>query len=177
MHVGRGELTEKEMRFAQHRAMGLSAAKSYLASGYAPTDMRQAATRGYTVEKRQRVKDYIQELKDLHKKNILLTMDEKRAALASIVRAKPSELDENSIAASVSIDGSGKRAISGPKTADKLKAIELDSRLSGELNDEQKNQVMINLVNERLEIPGLTLETEDVPALASESLNPAGESV
>jgi len=76
--------------------------------------------------------------------------------LADVARAKPQDITEESPIASLSVDGEGNRSLQGPKIGDKLKAIELDSRLSGELsNDEQKNQVLIQLVNDRLEIPSI----------------------
>jgi hypothetical protein len=52
------------------------------------------------------------------------------------------------------VDGEGRRTLQGPRVSDKLKAIELDMRAAGELNDdENKTNIAIQLVSERLSIP------------------------
>jgi hypothetical protein len=85
-----------------------------------------------------------------------MSIAEKRSLMAEIARCKPSDITEDSPVASISIDGEGNRSIQGPKVSDKLKAIELDARISGELSQENdsRTQIAIQLINDRLEIPG-----------------------
>jgi hypothetical protein len=84
-----------------------------------------------------------------------MSIAEKRSLMAEIARSKPSDITEDSPVASISIDGEGNRSIQGPKVSDKLKAIELDARISGELTQENdsRTQIAIQLINDRLEIP------------------------
>jgi hypothetical protein len=54
----------------------------------------------------------------------------------------------------LSVDAEGKRTIQGPKVSEKIKAIEVDARIAGELSDDNgKVNVAIQLVNERLSVP------------------------
>ncbi len=131
-------------------------AKAYEAAGYAATHGKYAAIRGAKIENRPHVQQYMAELRESVWVQNAMSIAEKRSLLADVARAKPQDITEESPIASLSIDGEGNRSLQGPKIGDKLKAIELDSRLSGELsNDEQKNQVLIQLVNDRLEIPSM----------------------
>lgn len=73
--------------------------------------------------------------------------------LADLARSKPSDISEDSQFASIVIDAEGNRSISGPKIGDKLKAIELDAKIAGELREsDDKNQVLIQLIDDRLSI-------------------------
>jgi phage terminase small subunit len=151
-----GELTEGEKRYCMERVRGKSLAKAYEAAGYAVTHSKYAAIRGAKIENRPHVQKYMEELKESVWVQNAMSIAEKRSLLADVARAKPADITEESPIASLSVDGEGNRSLQGPKVGDKLKAIELDSRLSGELSgDDSKNQVLIQLVNDRLEIPSL----------------------
>jgi len=157
-----GELSEGEKRYCMERVRGKSLAKSYEAAGYAVTHSKYAAIRGAKIENRPHVQKYMAELRESVWVQNAMSIAEKRSLLAEVARAKPEEINEESPIASLSVDGEGNRSIQGPKVSDKLKAIELDSRLSGELSGEDnKNQVLIQLVNDRLEIPTIDLENSN----------------
>jgi hypothetical protein len=165
------ELTERERLYAQARATGMSMAKSYHAAGYAKLKTKHAQAKGALIEKRPRVQAYLEQIRELHLRNAQMTLVERRTALASIVRATPNDINAESALASVSVDGDGKMTLAGPKVSDKLKAIELDSRLAGDLQGEdQSNQVLIQLVNERLDAPDLTIPANALEASAVRSL-------
>jgi uncharacterized OsmC-like protein len=81
-------------------------------------------------------------------------VEEKRSLLADIARAKPQDVDEEKHFVSLSVDAEGKRTLQGPKVSEKIKAIEVDARIAGELSDDNgKVNVAIQLVNERLSVP------------------------
>ena len=111
--------------------------------------------KGSAIAARPNCAKYISELKEAEWLSNVMTIAEKRSLMAQIARAKPQDINEESPVASISIDGEGKRSIQGPKVSDKLKAIELDARISGELSQENdsRTQIAIQLVNDRLEIP------------------------
>lgn len=164
-----GELTENEKRYCMERVRGKSMGKAYEASGYAPTHRKYAAIRGAKIENRPHVQQYMATLRESVWVQNAMTIAEKRSLLADVARAKPQDISEESPIASISVDAEGNRSLQGPKVGDKLKAIELDARLSGELiHDDGKNQMLIQLVNERLEIPSLeipSVEMEEVKAI------------
>lgn len=147
------DLTERQKKYALNRVMGMSLSKSYYAAQYQPTTTKIASVRGARIEKIPHVKAYMEDLRRSEFLKNVLTIEEKRSLLADVARIKGSEITEDSPFASVSIDADGKKTIQGPKISDKLKAIELDARIAGELREsDDKNQVLIQLVNDRLSI-------------------------
>jgi hypothetical protein len=147
------QLTEKQKKYAMNRVMGMSLSKSYYGANYETTNTKRAAIRAARIEKLPHVKKYIEELRKTEWARNVLSLEEKRSLLADLARIKPSGLNEDSPLASISIDAEGNRSIQGPKISDKLKAIELDAKIAGELREsDDKNQVLIQLVNDRLSL-------------------------
>ena len=146
-------LTERQKKYAMNRAMGMSLSKSYYGANYETTTTKKASVRGARIEKLPHVKKYIEELRKSEWLQNVMSLEEKRSLLAEVARIKPSEITEDSPMASISIDAEGNRSIQGPKISDKLKAIELDAKIAGELREsDDKNQVLIQLVNDRLSL-------------------------
>ncbi len=88
------------------------------------------------------------------KTTTVLSLGEKRAFLAGVVRAAPKDDSEESIYCQSQMSKMGPY-VSGPSVSDKLKAIELDAKLAGELSGEDPNK-------ER----DVTPETKDAEAIA-----------
>jgi hypothetical protein len=149
------ELTPYETAFARNLVAGMSYAKAYNESGYKPSGCpRYSYLRGKKISERPRVQQYMQTLRESAWANNVMSILEKRSMLAELVRAKPNEIDETKSYVALSVDGEGRRTLQGPRVSDKLKAIELDMRAAGELNDdENKTNIAIQLVSERLSIP------------------------
>ena len=149
------ELTPYETAFARNLVSGLSYAKAYNASGYKTTgNHKYAYLRGKKIANRPHVQAYMETLRQSAWVNSVMSFEEKRQLLAQIARAKPKDVDETKPFVSLSVDGEGRRTLQGPKVTDKLKAIELDMRASGELGDDKdQTNIAIQLVSERLAIP------------------------
>ena len=149
------DLTPKEREFCKFLATGIPVYRAFFQAGYKATTNKYASMKGSAIAARPNCAKYISELKESQWLSTVMSMAEKRALMAEIARAKPSDITEDSLVASISIDGEGNRSIQGPKVSDKLKAIELDARISGELSQENdsRTQIAIQLVNDRLEIP------------------------
>lgn len=150
------DLTPKEREFCKFLATGVPVYKAFFQAGYKATNNKYASMKGSAISSRPNCAKYIAELKDANWLSNVMSIAEKRSLMAEIARSKPSDITEDSPVASVSIDGEGNRSIQGPKISDKLKAIELDARISGELSQENdsRTQIAIQLINDRLEIPG-----------------------
>ena len=147
------DLTEKQKNYALNRVRGMSLSQSYLKAGYTQIENKYASIRGAKIEQRPHVKEYIKHLRESEWVQNVLTIAEKRSMLADLARVKPNEVTEESQFASISIDAEGNRSIQGPKISDKLKAIELDAKIAGELREsDDKNQVLIQLIDDRLTI-------------------------
>ena len=149
------ELTPWETAFARNLVSGMSYAKAYNSSGYKlTTNHKYGYLKGRAIAARPHVKAYMETLRKSAWENSVMTFEEKRQLLAQIARAKPKDVDETKPFVSLSVDGEGRRTLQGPKVTDKLKAIELDMRASGELGDDKdQTNIAIQLVSERLSIP------------------------
>ena len=149
------DLTPKEREFCRFVSTGMPVYKAFFQAGYKATNNKYASQKGSAISARPNCAKYIAELRDANWLSNVMSIAEKRSLMAEIARAKPSDINEDSSVASISIDGDGNRSIQGPKVSDKLKAIELDARISGELSQENdsRTQIAIQLVNDRLEIP------------------------
>jgi len=155
-----GKLTAMETAFARNLAMGMSYAKAHEMAGYKPCkNAKIAYGKGKAIAERPEVKSYLDSLRKATWVQNFLSVEEKRSLLADIARAKPQDIDEEKHFVSLSVDAEGKRTLAGPKVSEKIKAIEVDARIAGELSDDNgKVNVAIQLVNERLSVP---LENEE----------------
>jgi hypothetical protein len=149
------DLTPKEREFCRFLVSGVPVYRAFFQAGYKATTNKYASMKGSAISARPNCAKYIAELKESQWLSSVMSIAEKRALMAEIARSKPQDITEESSIASISIDGDGKRSIQGPKVSDKLKAIELDARISGELSQENdsRTQIAIQLINDRLEIP------------------------
>lgn len=154
------DLTPKEREFCRFLATGIPVYKAFFQAGYKATTNKYASMKGSAISARPNCAKYIAELKEANWLSSVMSIAEKRALMAEIARAKPQDINEESAVASISIDGDGNRSLQGPKVSDKLKAIELDARISGELSQENdsRTQIAIQLINDRLEIPSLEVK-------------------
>ena len=154
------DLTPKEREFCRNLVTGMPVYRAFFTAGYKATTNKYASMKGSAIAARPNCAKYISELKEAEWLSNVMTIAEKRSLMAQIARAKPQDINEESSVASISIDGDGNRSIQGPKVSDKLKAIELDARISGELAQENdsRTQVAIQLINDRLEIPSLEVK-------------------
>jgi phage terminase small subunit len=150
-----GKLTDLETKFARNLAMGMSYAKAHELAGYKPCrNAKIAYGKGKAVAEREEVKAYLDSLRKATWVQNFLSVEEKRSLLADIARAKPQDITEEQSFVSLSVDADGKRTIQGPKVSEKIKAIEVDARIAGELSDDNgKVNVAIQLINERLSVP------------------------
>ena len=115
---------------------------------------RQAMASMYAsaLMKRQHIQEYIQELKERLAEKALqqrfLSLEEKRAYLAKVVRTPIGEVDaDHPIAQELKITPEG-RSIKMPN---KLQALEIDSRLMGEFQDSVRldiSEKVLNLVGD-----------------------------
>lgn len=152
-------LTEKELAFARNICTGMPVCKAFFLAGYKATNNKYASLKGSAIKAKPHVNKYIKEIQESQWLNNVMSIAERRAKLAEMVRATPADITEESPIASVTIDAEGNKTLAGPKVSDKIKAIEVDSRLAGDLTaDDNKNQVLIQLVNERLEMPSVAEE-------------------
>lgn len=140
------ELSPRQLRFCHFYSTGMPPQQSYLEAGYKTSDAAVSACR---MLRRPQVKRYLKELREAAFLANVLSLGEKRSFLADVVRTPIGKIDVNHpLAQSVRYhDGE----IVEIKMADKLKAAELDAKLSGELSENGVSiNVGLNLVNERL---------------------------
>jgi hypothetical protein len=158
-------LNPRQKQFARGLFEGISASKSY-ANAYA-----KGATNNYTeraaakLRTDPRIQAYMDALDEKLDSASLLTVQEKREKLATIVRADLHQVDETHPAAkkvtrSESESGSSETI----EAYDKLKAIELDSKLAGHLTPE-KHQHEINPTEDLANLIA-GIRTENAPATA-----------
>jgi phage terminase small subunit len=124
---------------------GLSIAESVRRAGYSTTSgkLEDLSSYGCKLLRQDRVKAYVQKLKEKAFKQDVLSFSEKRAFLARAVRASVDQVGASSdLAQEVSeeVDASGnvKRKI---KVIDKLRALELDNKMSGDNFADRSPQV------------------------------------
>lgn len=134
-------ILNREMAYVRnHYIKGMPKYRAYREAGYMASTMTAAWQGARQVEKRPRVQAYIKQVQEklalkeqAEVDNEFLTFEEKRKYLAKIVRtpiARVDEFDEIVSEVKESVDGS--KTIKMP---DKLKALELDSRLTGDFKD------------------------------------------
>jgi hypothetical protein len=126
--------------------------RAYREAGYTANTQCAAWSGARQLESRQRVKEYIKQVQEFlfiqeqHAlENEFLTFDEKRKFLAKVVRTPVGKVDEfDDITSEVKVDQHGAKTI---KTPDKLKALELDTRLTGEFKDQLALSISDKVLN------------------------------
>jgi len=127
----------KHEAFACKVATGMQLGPAYRAV-YGKKGTDQNACRLSKIEK---VAARIKELQGKAEAKTLLTIQERRAFLADVVRVKVGDVDEKSpLAQSVEYGLNGSRKI---KVPDKIKALELDAKMAGELVEKQETTHVI----------------------------------
>jgi phage terminase small subunit len=115
---------------------GLSIAESVRRAGYSTTSgkLEDLSSYGCKLLRQDRVKAYVQRLKEKAFKQDALTFAEKRAFLARAVRTSVDQVGASSdlaqeVVEEVDQEGRVKRKV---KVVDKLRALELDNKMSGD---------------------------------------------
>jgi hypothetical protein len=126
----------KHEAFACKVAAGQQLGPAYRAV-YGKKGTDQNACRLSKIEK---VAARVKELQGKAEVKTLLTIQERRQFLADVVRVKVGEVDERSpLAQSVEYGKDGKKI----RVPDKIKALELDAKMAGELIDKQETTHVI----------------------------------
>jgi len=136
-------LTLRQIAYCNARAEGLPKSASYLKAGFSAPNTTQAGSAACKLEKDPRIASYISTLREAAFKDVALSFSEKRAFLARAVRTSVDQVGAGSdLAQEVSeeVDSSGnvKRKI---KVVDKLRALELDNKMSGDNFADRSPQV------------------------------------
>ena len=136
-------LTLRQIAYCNARAEGLPKSASYLKAGFSAPNTTQAGSAACKLEKDPRIASYISTLREAAFKDVALSFAEKRAFLARAVRTSVDAVGASSdLAQEVSeeVDASGnvKRKI---KVVDKLRALELDNKMSGDNFADRSPQV------------------------------------
>jgi hypothetical protein len=129
----RNTLNKRQQLFCHYLTEGDSQAQSYLKAGFKANTIQQAGSNAIRLMRTERVSSYLAKLKEVQFTKQALTYSEKRAWLARAVRTPVGELHEGSdLAQEVTIiegkEGTTKRI----RGVDRLRALELDSRLAGD---------------------------------------------
>jgi hypothetical protein len=127
-------LTTRQMAYCRNRAEGKSKAISYTDAGYSAANLEDAGSAACKLEKDHRVITMIQTLKEASFVKDALTFAEKRSYLARCVRTSVDQVGASSdlaqeVVEEVDTSGNVKRKI---KVVDKLRALELDNKMSGD---------------------------------------------
>ena len=132
-------VSAKEAQFCRFVAAGDKQSTAYMKAGYNAATMNSAYVCASQLMRRPRIAAYLRSLRESTWVANVLSLAEKRAYLADVVRTPVGEVDEKSpLCQSFKVDGEGKIEY---KTPDKLKALELDAKLAGELKE---GQVSVN---------------------------------
>jgi len=161
------QLTTKQKRFVDnHILKGMSIAESVRRANYAIKSGRSEdyGSLGCRMLKTERVASYVSKLREKQFSKDLLSVSEKRAFLARAVRTPVGELDEASdlvqeMTYNESANGSSKKV----RGVDKLRALELDSRIAGDFfSDRQPNAT--NAFQFIIQLGKMTSESVSIPS-------------
>jgi phage terminase small subunit len=130
-------LNLRQRKFVEnHILKNMSIAESVFRAGYsiASRKVEDASSYGCKLLRQDRVKAYVDKLKEKSFEGMALTYKEKRAFLARAVRTSVSEIGSSSDLAQEMIEevdahGNVRRKV---KAIDKLRAVEIDNRMSGD---------------------------------------------
>lgn len=134
------ELTAKEMMFCRFIIAGQSKATAYVSAGYSANSPESASSAGCQLAQRPRVAIYLKELREAAFTANVLSLAEKRDYLSRLVRTPISQIDATSDLAQGQKFDRETGVMTELKIPDKLKALELDAKLAGEL----KEQAVVN---------------------------------
>jgi hypothetical protein len=142
-------LTTKQKRFVEnHVTKGISIAESVRRAGYQVKSGRSEdyGSLGCRMLKTERVSDYVTKLKRKAFLKDSLSLEEKRAFLASVVRSSPSQVNADSplcqeYAEEVDQQGNVKRKV---KLVSKIEAIRTDNNMSGDNFADRQDQSQVN---------------------------------
>lgn len=142
----------KQLQYCRFRACGDSQASAYIKAGYNASNAKSAAVCASQLEKRPGVSAYLQSLRKSTYLANALSIEEKRDFLATVVRTPVGEIDEKSpLCQSYKVDKEGQIEYKMP---DKLRALELDAKLAGELKESTaQSSLTLNLIQQRMDIP------------------------
>jgi Terminase small subunit len=166
-------LNTRQKKFVDNYVLkGLSIAESVRRAGYSIKSgkVEDASSYGCKLLRQDRVKTYLQKLKDKQFKDTALSLEEKRAFLASVVRSSPSQINADSplcqeYAEEVDQQGNVKRKV---KLVSKIEAIRTDNNMSGDNFADRQDQSQVNpflfLVNFFTPSPGTLTSTPAMPA-------------
>lgn len=138
------ELSEKQRKFAEMVATGVAAVTAYQRAGYA-AKKEAAITCASRLLTNAKVKRYVRALRrkavDESEEGAVLTLVEKRRWLARVVRTPLSHVTEESDLCQehtvTTTEAGGSEKIKMPC---KLRAMELDAKLAGELRDKAEEE-------------------------------------
>jgi hypothetical protein len=139
------QLTTKQKRFVEnHINRGMSIAESVRRAGYAVKSARSEdyGSLGCRILKTERVSAYVSKLREKQFAKDVLSISEKRSFLARAVRTPVGEINEGSdLAQEVTISEGANGTSRKVKAVDKLRAIELDSRIAGDFHADRNENV------------------------------------
>ena len=148
---GEHKVNERQAEFCRLRALGTRVGKSYMIA-YRRSDMSNflACQAAWKLMQLPHVAAYYKELQDAAFNANVLALSEKRAFLADVVRTGVGDVTaKDKLAQSVRYHNGELVEL---KVPDKIKAIELDAKLAGELKETgMQINLQMNLINERLE--------------------------
>ena len=138
-------LTTKQKRFVENYILkSMSIAESVRRAGYNVTSGRSEdyGSLGCRMLKTERVSNYVSKLKQKVFSKDVISIAEKRAYLARAVRTPVGEITEASDLAQEVTFSEGKEGSSRKvRAVDKLKAIELDSKISGDFYADRNENI------------------------------------
>jgi phage terminase small subunit len=139
-------LTTKQKRFVENHVLkGMSIAESVRRAGYNVTSGRSEdyGSLGCRMLKTERVGNYYKKLREKSFEKDVLSLAEKRAFLARAVRTPVGEINEGSDLAQEVTYSEGKEGSSRKvKVVDKLRAIEIDSKIAGDFYTDRSPQAL-----------------------------------
>lgn len=139
------QLTSKQKRFVENYILrSMSIAESVRRANYAIKSGRSEdyASLGCRMLKTERVAHAVSKLREKQFAKDVLSMSEKRAFLARAVRTPVGEINEGSdLAQEVTISEGANGSSRKVKAVDKLRAIELDSRIAGDFYADRNESV------------------------------------
>lgn len=127
-------LNTRQLKFCRLYAQGESIAQSHRRAGYSCPTIEGHGANGIRLLKSERIQKEIAKLREKQFQKDALTFSEKRAYLARAVRASVDAVGASSdlaqeVSEEVDHEGRVKRKV---KVVDKLRALELDNKMSGD---------------------------------------------
>jgi len=136
-------LNTRQLKFCRLYAQGESIAQSHRRAGYSCPTIEGHGANGIRLLKSERIQKEIAKIREKQFQKDALTFSEKRSFLARAVRTSVDEVGASSdlaqeVSEEVDQDGRVKRKV---KVVDKLRALELDNKMSGDNFADRSPQV------------------------------------